>query len=80
MKIWQRMVEEDKAQHIIVAYMTVVGLQFVMPMGQAAMAVLFIGLLKEFWDLWMGTGFCWYDVLANTLGVVFALLWLLIGL
>ena len=80
MKIWLRMVEEDKAQHIIFAYMTVIGMQFFVSVGQAVLIVLFIGLLKEFWDLWMGTGFCWYDVLANTLGVVFALLWLLIGL
>lgn len=80
MKIWSRMVEEDKAQHIIFAYMAVVGLQFLVPSGQAVLVVLLIGLLKEFWDLWMGTGFCWYDVLANTLGAVFAFLWLGIGL
>ena len=74
------MVEEDKAQHIIFAYMTVVGLQFLVPMEQAVLLVLLLGLLKEFWDLWMGTGFCWYDVLANVLGAVFAFVWLAIGL
>ena len=80
MNIWLRMVEEDKAQHIIIAYMTVLGMQFLVPTGEAILIVLLFGLLKEFWDLWMGTGFCWYDVLANTLGAVLASLLLVIGL
>jgi hypothetical protein len=80
MTIWARMVEEDKAQHIICAYMAMIGMQFFMPTGQAVLLVLFLGLLKEFWDLWIGTGICWYDVLANTLGATFALLLLCIGL
>ena len=80
MKFWEKMLEEDKAQHIIVAYMGVVALQFYLPAHEAVIALLVLGFLKEFWDLWMGTGFCWYDIAANTLGVTFAFCWLLIGL
>jgi hypothetical protein len=77
---WQRMLEEDKSQHMIVAYMGVVALQFYLPIYQSVIALLVAGFIKELWDLWMGTGFCWYDITANTLGVAFAFCWLAIAL
>lgn len=32
-----------------------------------------IGIIKEIWDKKYGSGFCWYDVLANTVGMVLAI-------
>jgi uncharacterized protein YfiM (DUF2279 family) len=28
-----------------------------------------IGLAKECWDHYWGSGFCWLDMLANTMGI-----------
>ena len=68
------MQQEDKAQHIICAFMSVLVLQLFLPMWQAAVAVFVAGLVKEAWDFAVGTGFCWYDITANTVGIVFTLI------
>jgi hypothetical protein len=68
-----RMQQEDKAQHIICAFMLVVLLLPVMSLYWACAAVLLAGLAKEGWDSCMGTGFCWYDIAANVIGVLLAL-------
>ncbi len=70
----EHMQQEDKAQHIICAFMVVVMLQPLMPVLWACLVVFAVGLVKEAWDGSMGTGFCWYDIAANTMGVLFALL------
>ena len=68
----ERMQQEDKAKHIICAFLAVVMLLLVMPLYTAAGLVFAAGLLKEGWDRFMGTGFCWYDVAANAIGIVLA--------
>ena len=74
MTFTERMQQEDKAQHITCAFMVVVMLQPLMPVFWACVAVFAMGLVKEAWDGSMGTGFCWYDIAANAIGVLFALL------
>jgi len=75
-----KMVEEDKAQHIICAFMAMIAVQFVLGSYTAAIVIFVFGLIKELWDLWKGTGFCWYDVTANILGISFTLFWLALSL
>jgi len=70
----ERMQQEDKAQHIICAFIVVVMLQPLMSVLWAGLAVFAMGLVKEAWDGSMGTGFCWYDIAANTIGVLLALM------
>ena len=45
--------------------------------GSIVAIVTAIGLVKEFWDQRYGTGFCWYDMLANGLGLATGLILLL---
>ena len=74
MRFIERMHQEDKAQHIICAFMVVPLLWPLMPPLYAAGLVFAMGLVKEAWDAHMGTGFCWYDIAANALGVCLALI------
>jgi len=64
-----RALERDKLQHLLVSYALI--LAFLALLGNIAMAVagtLALGLIKEIWDKYQGSGFCWYDMLANALG------------
>ena len=72
MTFTERMQQEDKAQHIICAFIVVVMLQPLMSVLWAGLAVFAMGLVKEAWDGSMGTGFCWYDIAANGVGIAFA--------
>jgi len=69
-----RMGEEDKRKHFWVCFF----LQFLflplLSVGWAMILILLIGTLKECWDQRYGSGFCWYDMLANALGMVAGLL------
>ncbi len=72
MTFLERMQQEDKAQHIICAFLVVVLLLPVLSLANAVGVVFLAGLVKEAWDGSMGTGFCWYDIAANAIGVGFA--------
>jgi len=45
--------------------------------GSIIAIVTAIGLAKELWDRRYGTGFCWYDMLANALGMATGLILLI---
>jgi len=66
--------EEDKRKHFWVCFF----LQFLFLPGLSAglsiILILLIGTLKECWDQRYGSGFCWYDMLANTLGMTVGLI------
>ena len=66
--------EEDKRKHFWVCFC----LQFLflpwLSVGLSIILTLLIGTLKECWDQRYGSGFCWYDMLANTLGIAVGLI------
>ncbi|PCM45253.1 hypothetical protein [Marinobacter sp. ANT_B65] len=66
---WQRLRERDKQQHFFVSSVLVLcSAPFGLPVALAGTFA--IGLGKEVWDRFYGSGFCWYDMLANTLGAL----------
>jgi hypothetical protein len=72
MTFTERMQQEDKTQHIICAFLAVVLLLLMMPLYWALGLVFATGMVKEGWDAYMGTGFCWYDIAANGIGIALA--------
>lgn len=61
--------EFDKQQHFLVSF----GLYFIfLPilgfLWALALTAL-IGFIKEIWDHYRGSGFCWWDMLANFFGI-----------
>lgn len=69
-----KMREEDKRQHMVWSFWLTVGAMVVVKAGAAFAAVMLIGLLKECWDARYGSGFCCFDLFANLLGSLGALL------
>lgn len=66
--------EDDKRKHIAWSFwLTLLALYF-MPALQAFILVFLIGLAKECWDHFYGSGFCLFDMTGNLLGSSFALL------
>lgn len=62
--------EHDKRQHFWVSLILVMLLAIFLPsLWRAAGAALLIGLAKEVWDHFYGSGFCWFDMVANCAGV-----------
>lgn len=54
-------------------------LYFYLTLGSSAAAfgaTLLVGWLKELYDARFGTGYCWFDIAANTVGALMA--WLLL--
>jgi hypothetical protein len=71
--IGRKFKEEDKVKHILWSFwLTVFSLVF-LPIRAAFILVFFIGLTKEIWDHYFGSGFCFYDMFANFVGISVAL-------
>lgn len=67
----RRWAEPDKHQHFWAsAYLTLAGL-WLYPPEVAYAGVICVGLVKEIWDHFLGSGFCHHDILANLLGIGF---------
>lgn len=65
--------ETDKRQHIMVScVIMLISLLFLAVMSSFILTFA-IGMAKEIWDKYYGSGFCWYDILANSLGIVLAI-------
>lgn len=63
--------EHDKRQHFGVSLMLVLLLPVLLPsLWSAVGATLLIGLIKEVWDHCYGSGFCWFDMVANCAGII----------
>lgn len=41
-----------------------------LPLMAGILITLAVGLLKELWDHYYGSGFCWADLVANKIGIV----------
>ena len=66
--------EGDKQQHIAWSFWMTLAAFGVLGAGAAFSLVMLVGLAKECWDEWYGSGFCRYDLLANVIGACAALL------
>lgn len=64
-----RLREEDKQKHFWLSFALVAMFYPWVNLAWAALMVLLLGLLKELVDHRFGTGFCWYDMGANGLGL-----------
>jgi hypothetical protein len=69
-----RLCEEDKHLHMIWSFWLLVAARLLWPAPWALAAVLLLGFAKECWDQRFGSGFCVFDILANLIGSVFALM------
>jgi len=66
--IYQLLIQRDKQQHFIACFfISLFTLPFVSLVFSFTLAMA-IGLLKEIWDHYYGSGFCWFDMQANVLG------------
>lgn len=64
-----RLREEDKRKHIAWSFWLTLLAMLFMPATPAIVLVFLIGLAKECWDQFYGSGFCLFDMLGNALGI-----------
>lgn len=73
-KLRLKLKEEDKVKHIAWSFwITAFAMIFLSAQASVLLAFL-IGIAKEVWDHFFGSGFCWFDMLGNVVGIVFALI------
>lgn len=65
--------QTDKWQHVIVSCAIMLDSLWFYALIPSVLITFGIGLLKEIWDQNYGSGFCWYDLLANGLGIAMAI-------
>jgi len=70
----KKLTEEDKHLHIVWSFGLLLIARFLWSAPWAFLIVFLIGLAKEFWDIRWGSGFCFYDIVANLLGSTSALM------
>jgi asparagine N-glycosylation enzyme membrane subunit Stt3 len=67
--------EQDKRRHIGWSMALMLYFYLIFRSAPVALAAsLFLGWIKELFDGRYGSGFCWYDMAANTVGVLLAVL------
>jgi hypothetical protein len=69
--------EQDKRRHVVCTMALM--LYFYLTFGNLPVALgatLLTGWIKELFDERFGSGFCWYDIAANTVGATIACLML----
>lgn len=69
----KRMTEQDKILHIRYSAGIMLASYVFLPVMYAIMFTFLVGLLKECWDHYYGSGFCLYDMLANMIGILSSL-------
>lgn len=62
--------EYDKRQHFFYSLVLMLAASVFWGAVPGALVVALIGLAKECWDHFWGSGYCWLDMLANMLGIV----------
>jgi hypothetical protein len=70
----QRYAEHDKHQHVRWSFGLTLGAALILPLSWAVALVFAIGIGKECWDQRYGSGFCFWDIGANILGIAAAIL------
>jgi len=61
--------EYDKRQHFFYSLVLILVAVPVLGGWGGVLVVTLIGLAKECWDHYWGSGYCWLDMLANMLGI-----------
>jgi hypothetical protein len=69
-----RLCEEDKWLRIAWSFWLLVAARILWPAPWVFSAVFLLGFAKECWDSRFGSGFCVFDILANLIGSIFALI------
>ncbi len=64
--------EEDKQQHFWYSFVILIVVSACVNIAAGLVITFLIGLVKEVWDHFYGSGFCWYDMLANCVGILVA--------
>lgn len=62
--------EDDKILHIRYSAVILFSLSIFVSLPLSFLLTFLIGLGKEYWDHFYGSGFCYYDMLANLVGMV----------
>ncbi len=65
---------EDKFNHIAWSFCLTLGALALLSPVLALGAVFLLGLAKEWWDKYYGSGFCFYDITGNLIGILAGLL------
>jgi hypothetical protein len=60
--------EEDKIKHMVWSFWLTLAALIVLSPALAFGAVFLLGLAKEWWDKYYGSGFCFYDMTGNLIG------------
>lgn len=66
--------EEDKIKHMVWSFWLTLAASIVLSPALAFGAVFLLGLAKEWWDKYYGSGFCFYDMTGNLIGSLAGLL------
>ena len=66
--------EDDKHQHFWYSCVILLLLIAFLDWQYSLAGTIILGLMKEVWDYFRGSGFCWYDMFANGLGILLGLL------
>lgn len=70
----EKICEIDKQKHIVVSFIIMMVSLCFFSILSSIFFTITIGIAKEIWDKNYGSGFCWYDMLANGLGIAIALI------
>jgi len=73
-RLQERLQEEDKQQHFLYSLGILLLSYCLFSLMFSLVITLLIGLGKEIWDHYYGSGFCCWDMLANVLGILAGLL------
>lgn len=72
--ITEKIHQDDKHQHLWYSCFILLILMPVLGWLYGLIGTIILGLIKEIWDHFRGSGFCWYDLLANLIGILLGLL------
>lgn len=68
-----KMREADKRKHVAWSFWLTLAALVFLPGAPALVLVFLVGLAKECWDHFYGSGFCLFDMLGNALGMALGL-------
>ena len=66
-------IQQDKILHFLVSFSLVIFLNLLLGLIPSIIISFIIGLLKEIYDKYFGSGFCWKDLLADFIGILIAM-------